>query len=435
MSRLFFFLITAILITGTAQADDFEPMMRTVPVATVLNQDLIKGDLYTVSESVTVDGYMNYFQVESDFGPFNVVGNLALRKLLKELDAIAELKKMTSVTIGTTATVNAVADTGRSVITLVTSPVESVKGISHGVSRLFKRTSKTVKDVSDKGPDDSEQSEELDEQDESEALEEPEDSNLSSKAYSSFMGVGKAHRELAQKLNVDPYSDNAVLQAELNRVANISGSVGKVTKIILPIPSLVSTAASASNMIWHLSPTDLLIQNRETLKTLGYEDELIEAFFSNTMYTPSMQTAMVFSLGSFTGIKGTAAWLEMAVAVQTTIESKFVVQSMVLTQRYHEKVAHISEFISLPNRFMPAIITDEGNGLIVAALDQLSWTEDVLRGVEAFDILFRDRLAGGEKLLWAEGQISDLASGYLQSRGWEEFTMPLSMFDIEVVTP
>ena len=47
------------------------------------------------------------------------------------------------------------------------------------------------------------------------------------------MGIGKAHRELAREMKVDPYSDNVILQAELNRVAQISGSVGKITNILI----------------------------------------------------------------------------------------------------------------------------------------------------------------------------------------------------------
>ena len=84
------------------------------------------------------------------------------------------------------------------------------------------------------------------------------------------MGVGKAHRELARELEVDPYSDNAILQAELSRVAKFAGSVGKFTNILIPIPSVVGTAATINDLVWSLSTTDLLIQNEEKLKALGY---------------------------------------------------------------------------------------------------------------------------------------------------------------------
>ena len=80
MNQLFFLFLTVFLITGSAQADTFEPTTSTVPVTDILNRELIKGDLYTISESVTVDGYMNHFQIESDFGPFTEIGDHELKK-------------------------------------------------------------------------------------------------------------------------------------------------------------------------------------------------------------------------------------------------------------------------------------------------------------------------------------------------------------------
>lgn len=326
---------------------------------------------------------------------------------------------MTSASVGADAAVDAVADTGKSVITMAKSPVDTAKGLTGGVSRFFKRTTKTVGDVSDSILHDS------DDSDDSNV------SDLSSKAASSLIGIGKAHRELAQQLDVDPYSDNVVMQAELHRVANIAGSVRKITNIIIPIPSVISTAANVSDMVWSLSPADLLIQNQETLKTLEYDDDLAEAFFSNRMYSPTMQTAIVVALASFKDTKGTAAWLNMAVFAQTRVEARFVVRSIVLNQHYHEKVAPISDFLSFPHSPVPAALTSEGNGLVVFAMDQLSWTEEIDKNLEEFDNLFTYHVPDGKMLFWAEGKTSDMASTQLQSRGFEEFTMPLDLLDSE----
>ena len=96
-------------------------------------------------------------------------------------------------------------------------------------------------------------------------------SDMTSQLTSSYLGIGKAQRKIASELKVDPYSDNPVLQAELARVAQVSGTVGKVTNILIPIPSVVGTASSVSNMVWNLSPTDLLIQNQETSEGAGLQ--------------------------------------------------------------------------------------------------------------------------------------------------------------------
>lgn len=118
-----------------------------VVVARILEPGLLEGEHYTIAESVTVDGYMNHYTVDSEFGSYRVVGDRALKKLLHEIDAIAELRKMTSLSTGTDAAVDALADTGKSVANLATHPVESAKGMSTGVSRFFKRTTRTAMNV------------------------------------------------------------------------------------------------------------------------------------------------------------------------------------------------------------------------------------------------------------------------------------------------
>jgi hypothetical protein len=219
---------------------------------------------------------------------------------------------------------------------------------------------------------------------------------------------------------VDPYSDNAVLQAELARVAKVSGTVGKVTNILIPIPSVVGTAASVSNMVWNLSPTDLLIQNQETLKALGYSDQLILQFFSNKIYSPTEQTAFVAAVKSLDGAKGREVLLEGAVNVQTAIEGEFMVRSTLFAQLYHEQVDPITELLSSPDGSVPVAITQSGDGLIFAPLDHLLWTEETEEVATELARLMDEHGGSDEHLLWIEGDVSDLALASLKSQGWVE---------------
>ena len=308
MPRFSIVAAAVILATGLIQAAEFEPATLMVSASGLLEANVLKGEHYTIAESVTVDGYMNHYTVDSEFGQFTAVGDRALKKLLHEIDAIAELRKMTSFSTGTDAVIGVVADTGQSVVNLAIHPVQSVKGISAGVSRFFKRTSRTAKNVSS---DVAEAVSETFSGDEGSggdnAAKEEGEPGLTTQLASSFMGTSKAQRDLARELKVDPYSDNAILQADLNRVAQISGSVGKISKILIPIPSVVGIATDVSDMVWNLSPIDLLIQNEEKLKKLGYTDELIAAFFSNKVFSPSEQTAFVAALESLDKVKGSFA--------------------------------------------------------------------------------------------------------------------------------
>jgi hypothetical protein len=434
MTRFLSVVTAAILVAGAAQAADFEAATMTVSASSILEPGLLKGEYYTVKESVTVEGYMNHYNVDSDFGPFSVTGDWALKKLLHEIDAIAELKKMTSLSTGTDAAVGVVVDTGKSVVNLVTNPVDSAKGMSAGVSRFFKRNVRTAKNVSGEVTEtvtesisgDEQSDEEIKADDETVAADdsgEEDDPGLSTQLASSFLGVGKAHRELARELKVDPYSDNAVLQEELNRVAKISGSVGTLTNFLIPIPSVVGTAANIGDMVWSLSPTDLLIQNEEKLKELGYSDDLIQTFFSNWVFSPTMQTALVAALASLDSAKGREVLLNIANAAETRIEGQFIVRSSLFAKIYHETVEPIAELMSQPNGLIPAAITASGDGLIIAPVDQLLWTQELASAMQRMTQLINDHGATDEHLMWVEGRISELALAQLSAAGWVESTV------------
>jgi hypothetical protein len=237
---------------------------------------------------------------------------------------------------------------------------------------------------------------------------------------SSYLGINKAQRKIAGDLEVDPYSDNQVLQAELARVAKVSGSVGKITNILIPIPSVVGIAANVSDIVWTLSPTDLLIQNQETLEALGYSKELIQQFFSNKVYSPTEQTAFVAAVKSLDGVKGREVLLESAVIVVSKIEGEFTVRAALFAHLFHEQVDPFTELLKSPIGSVPVAITRSGNGLMFAPLDMLSWTEDVESTITEVAQLMDEHGGSNKHLLWVEGDVSDLALASLKSAGWVE---------------
>lgn len=405
----------------TALAGDYDPETMTVKAASLLPAEMLKGKHYSIADDVLVSGYMNYYTVNSDYGEFTAVGDRNLKILLHEIDAIAELKGMTSAGVGTDAVVGAVTDTGKSVGALVTNPVGTVQNMGAGVSRFFKRTAKTTKDVgqqvSQKDSDEDQDEDSGEDADEKDGEEQP---GVTTTVANAFLGVGKAHRKIAQELSVDPYSDNPVLQAELDRVAQISGTVGRLSKILMPIPSVVSAASSVSKMVWSLSPTDLLIQNQETLKKLGYDKKLIEKFFSNKVYSPTEQTILVVSIKALDKVKGREMLLQNASKVVSKIEVYYMVWLASFAQSYHENVSPIAKFVPSANGFVPIAITKSGAGMVFAPLDHLLWTEDVEAALTDMARLMDEHGGGREHALWVEGEFSPLALERLSASSWVE---------------
>lgn len=413
------FVIAVLSVSHAASSADYEPDTLTVPASSLLAANILQGEHYKIADDVLISGYMNHYTVDSDFGPFTAVGNRNLKKLLHEIMAIAELKKMTSMSVGADAAVDSLADTGKSLSALASDPEGSLDNLGAGVSRLFKRTKKTVKDVSAQASE-AEAGAAAGKEESGESKEQNGESDMTSQLASSYLGIGKAQREIASELKVDPYSDNPVLQAELARVAKISGTVGKVTKILIPIPSVVGTAASVSNLVWNLSPTDLMIQNQETLKALGYGEELIQQFFFNTFYSPTEQTAFVAALKSLDTAKGREILLQNAVKVETAIEGEFMVRSVLFAQLYHEQVEPVTEITASSTALVPVVITKSGDGIVFAPLDQLFWTEEVEEVVTELARLMDEHGGSDKHWLWVEGDISELAFTRLKSDGWVE---------------
>jgi hypothetical protein len=412
-------LVSVLLISMAALAGDYDPETMNLKAASLLPAEILKGTHYSIADDVLVSGYMNYYTVNSDYGEFTAVGDRNLKILLHEIDAIAELKGMTSAGVGTDAVVGVVTDTGKSVGALVTNPVGTVQNMGAGVSRFFKRTAKTTKDVGQQvSQKDSDENQEKATGEDADGKEGEEQPGVSTTVANAFLGVGKAHRKIAQELSVDPYSDNLVLQAELDRVAQISGTVGKLSKILMPIPSVVSAASSVSKMVWSLSPTDLLIQNQETLKKLGYDKELIEKFFSNKFYSPTEQTMLVVAIKSLDKVKGREMFLQNANAVASKIEGDFMVWSVMFAEGYHENVSPIAELVASPNGFVPIAITESGTGMVFAPLDHLLWTEGVETALTDMVRLMDEHGGGKEHALWVEGVFSPLALERLSASSW-----------------
>jgi hypothetical protein len=409
-------LACSVIIGGLATAADFEADTLDVPTSSLLSAELMKGEHYTIDDTVTVKGYMNHYTVRSDYGEFTAVGDRALRKLIGETIAIGQLKEMDSLSVGTDAAIGAVTDTANSLVALATDPVGSVNNLSAGVSRFFKRTSKTVGDVSEKAKEEATDAVngEEDEEGGEASTGEP---DVTTQLASSYLGIGKAQRQMAKELEVDPYSYNEVLQAELSRVAKVSGSVGKVTSLLIPIPSVIGTAAGVSDMVWNLSPTDLLIQNQEKLTAMGFDPMLIERFFESKLYSPTEQTVMVASIESLDGAANREILLETALLAETKIEGDYFLRSAEFYARYDQKIGGITRIID-GNR-LPIAITEAGDGLIFAALDHLLWSEEVAAGVAELDQLMDTNSSSGKSQIWIEGMVSEMATAKLSESGWQ----------------
>src|SRR5262249_15235569 len=186
-----------VLAAVVAGAADYE-IHTNRKVAEVLPPELAKGPHYTVRDPVVTDGYMYHYQLESDYGPFEVTGTGALRKLAHEIWAIGELKQITGSEVFLKALKEQAAKPLAFAKNVITKPGDTLSGVPKVVGRLFSNASTAVTNTTD--PSQESRTKEV-------------------------LQVGAFKREYAGKYNVDPYSSNKVMQEELDKIGK-AGAYG-----------------------------------------------------------------------------------------------------------------------------------------------------------------------------------------------------------------
>ena len=108
--------------SGYEQATTYQP-------AQVLPKELVRGPHYQTVNPVTSDGYMYRMSVRSDYGPFEVTGTGALRKLVREIGAIAQLREIKASKAFAGAVVDSAAGPLAFTKNLILHPVDTVSGV------------------------------------------------------------------------------------------------------------------------------------------------------------------------------------------------------------------------------------------------------------------------------------------------------------------
>jgi len=386
---IFYFCLVSISICE--HSSDYErPKNR--KASSILNKELLKGPHYQIRENVVTYGYMHHFTVESDYGVYEITGDHALIKLLKEIAAITELKKIQD----TDAYVQAVKQAGKAPIdfgaSLITDPVDTVSSVPKGLFSMVHNIKEGI--TSDKDPS--------------------EDSTTKQ-----ILAVSSTKRQYAHDLGVDVYSSNTVLQKELNRIgwaAAIGGLSVSIATMPLGGAFVVIKAAKMGDQIRNTlkdyPPSKLRIINREKLIEMGVPEDLTESFLNHPNYTPwhdTIITASLFRLGGTTRISN---FITFALGANDEVDANFVADMAETLRNYHQSVGQIKT-IKVFETFVLAE-TISGKSIIPFPLDHGVWTR---RAQKIFDTLISENPKyKGKFELWVTGTLSDRAKKELSAR-------------------
>lgn len=366
----------------------------TASAAAILGAD-VKGDNYTVAETVKTDGFVRIFSVSSKYGDFQVNGENRMRQRVQELKALHALEGMSQSDEFLKAVANAGIAPIRFVGNLVVDPIETTGSVITGIGKMFANVEAGVSGKGG-GRDDT---------------------------LSSLTGQTAAERELAFRLGVDPYTDFTPLRNGLHEVSRVM-SAGNITvsAATMAIPGgagmavgAAQTSADFANSVASKTAADIAEIVRTQLTALGVSNTTIDAFIKNQAYTPQDLFAIAESLTELKAAN-TEAFVARAAAAESADVAKFMVYRADLLAQDSGKLGGLKEFVLVGD----IVVNRDGAGRIVVAapFDLVAWTDTVETSVTRLtaDVTAAD--AKAPRVFATTGPVGPRAAAELKKLGW-----------------
>ena len=246
---------------------------------------------------------------------------------------------------------------------------------------------------------------------------EEKDSSAASDATKQVLGVNSALRSWAQKVEVDPYSSNVVLQQELQRLAKYDSAGKLATNIVRPKVQPLGTTSKVNDLVWANDPQALMKLNEQRLQSMGVDPELSKKFLNHRVLTPTDQTYILSSLDGLKQAEGRAEFIRSTLTAESEEEAFLYRDSASILEKMQSKGTTISQF--LPN---PRIAVVQSGKRFVAVLpaDGLYWTRSFATAVEEFTKRHKNSFQNSEsKEIWLSGAASERARSQLAKKGWK----------------
>lgn len=351
--------------------------------------ELLAGPGWSVEPRVPTDGFYGLFAIRSAYGLVTARGVDQLRVRGHEqraLDQLAGLGRRQATMEGARGSAQQTLDAARQT---ASDPLGTVAAVPEGVGRLFTRLGRGVEDRAAKATG----------------------AASTANDKKTRAGVAKARRELARKLDVDPYTDNPLLSPRMDEVARAMAHGAAAVSIFTGAASMwVGAAARTANLVWNQPPEDVRANSAKRLKAAGVADATAKRFLDNPAFTPTSQSLLIESFDALAPVSGREVLVQLAGQMRSRDEVRYLntaARLLIALRQAGEKLARVET-----RGDVPVAVTADGTVLAPVPVDYLSWSDTLDRHFTPA------QTAVGKRELVLTGGISPLAKSEIEKRGW-----------------
>jgi hypothetical protein len=360
---------------------------------------LLAGPHHKVEEAVVTDGFFHRFTLTSDYGQLEANGVSQLVIRVDEVRALAALDDVSKSEVFLQAAGGAVVNIGRSTAKVVTDPVDSAKNIGAGVKRFGVNLGRMGRRAASSAGNDTQA-----------ASTGP---GGAEGAANSVLGVTSSVRTWARKVGADPYTTNPILQDALKGIAQVDAAGTIATRVVVPIPTAVTTTASVGDLVWGKDPEELRKINEQRLGELNVSPTDAARFFQNRGYTLSSQTRFIAALHAVKPA-GAAAYVTGASHAEGERHALFFVESAEMLGQ-----AHAASPVTAILDDSQALVARQGaRAVVLLPLDEVPANAEVREVLADINRRARTELAASSVEARLTGRFSDAVRAELKALGW-----------------
>ena len=382
---------------------------RTIPVTDIMPAAFVHGPHFKLEPTVSTPGYFDEFTIVSDYGRLEAEGQTMLAIRLRDVDALALLAGVTTTDVFVQAAGDTMVTIGKSAYSAVSSPVETAKGVGEGIKRFGVNLGRKAKRVTGNVYEG--------------ATAEPKEGGPSTSAKAAaagesaanaVFGVNTSMRKWAYKVGADPYTLNPVLRDALESVARVDAAGTIATKIVVPVPTVVTTAGTVGDLVWKQDPEEVIKLNEKRAAAFGADKKAATALYNTKPFTLTYQTAFIEALHDVKP-KGAADYLLTATESETEREALFFTESAVMLKQFH--ATNPVTAMLTDSRAMVARVSD-GRAVVLLPVDWVRWTAAFEKAAREVETRARTELGATRMELQITGRISPVAKEALAAMGW-----------------